>query len=110
MMPAVWRALSAAERVDFGASVMAPPYPPLSFGIVRIGGVQNGGHYAVALSRRRAIMEQTQKQRMLAGQLYHASDPEIQADQQSAKVWMVRYNAAFGATADERRELLRERL
>jgi len=54
-------------------------------------------------------MQQTQKQRMLAGELYHAGDPEIQADQQSAKAWMVRYNAALGATADERRELLRER-
>lgn len=54
-------------------------------------------------------MEQTQKQKMLAGQLYRAGDPEIQADQQSAKAWMVRYNAALGATADERRELLRER-
>ncbi len=55
-------------------------------------------------------MEHTQKQKMLAGQLYHASDPEIQADQQSAKAWMVRYNAALGATAHERGELLRERL
>src|SRR5277367_2803330 len=55
-------------------------------------------------------MEQTQKQNMLAGQLYHANDPEIQADQESANAWMVRYNAALGATADERRELLRERL
>ena len=34
---------------------------------------------------------------MLAGRLYHADDPEIQADQQSAKEWMVRYNAALGA-------------
>ena len=55
-------------------------------------------------------MNQTQKQKMLAGQLYHGNDPEIQADQQSAKAWMVRYNAALGATADERRELLRKRL
>jgi acetyltransferase-like isoleucine patch superfamily enzyme len=55
-------------------------------------------------------MEKTQKQKMLAGQLYHANDPEIQADQLSAKAWMVRYNAALGATAEERRELLRERL
>jgi maltose O-acetyltransferase len=54
-------------------------------------------------------MQQTQKQKMLAGQLYHASDPEIQADQQSAKAWMVHYNAALGATADERRVLLRKR-
>ena len=29
-------------------------------------------------------MQQTQKQKMLAGQLYHAGDPEIQSDQQSA--------------------------
>jgi hypothetical protein len=28
-------------------------------------------------------MEQTRKQKMLAGQLYHANDPEIQADQLS---------------------------
>ena len=55
-------------------------------------------------------MEQTQKEKMLAGQLYRASDPEIQADQQSAKAWMVRYNAALGATAHVRRALLRERL
>jgi hypothetical protein len=27
---------------------------------------------------------------MLAGQLYRASDPEIQADQESAKAWMAR--------------------
>jgi maltose O-acetyltransferase len=40
-------------------------------------------------------MEQTQKQKMLAGQLQHAGDPEIQAAQQSAKAWMVRYNAAL---------------
>jgi maltose O-acetyltransferase len=54
-------------------------------------------------------MQQTQKQNMLAGELYHANDPEIQSDQEAAKAWMVRYNAALGATADERRELLRER-
>ena len=55
-------------------------------------------------------MEQTQKQKMLAGQIYHAGDPEIQADQQSAKVWMARYNAALGDTPIKRGELLRERL
>src|SRR6202020_3434066 len=66
--------------------------------------------YAVALFWRRDTMQHTQKQKMLAGQLYQANDPEIQADQQSAKAWVGRYNAALGATADERRELLRERL
>jgi maltose O-acetyltransferase len=53
-------------------------------------------------------MELTEKQKMLAGAL--SNDPEIQADQRSAKAWMVRYNAALGATPEERRELLRERL
>ena len=52
----------------------------------------------------------TEKQKMLAGELYHAGDPELQADQQAAKAWMVRYNASLGAAAAERRELLRERL
>lgn len=45
---------------------------------------------------------------MLAGELYRPGDPEIQADQAAAKLWMVRYNAALAAPATERRALLRE--
>jgi maltose O-acetyltransferase len=52
----------------------------------------------------------TEKQKMLAGELYRAGDPEIQNDQATAKSWMVRYNAALGASAVERRALLRELL
>ena len=52
----------------------------------------------------------TEKQKMLAGELYHAGDPEIQADQAAAKVWMVRYKASLAASAAERRALLRELL
>ncbi|HXO69641.1 MAG TPA: sugar O-acetyltransferase [Bradyrhizobium sp.] len=52
----------------------------------------------------------TEKQKMLAGELYRAGDPEIQADQAAAKSWMVRYNAALGASAADRRALLRELL
>jgi maltose O-acetyltransferase len=52
----------------------------------------------------------TEKQKMLAGELYRPGDPEIQADQAAAKAWMVRYNAALGASAAERRALLRELL
>jgi len=52
----------------------------------------------------------TEKEKMLAGELYHAGDPEIQADQASAKRWMVRYNSALAATAAERLALLRELL
>jgi maltose O-acetyltransferase len=44
-------------------------------------------------------MEKSQKQKMLAGELYHAGDPEIQRDQAAAKTWMVRYNAPLAASA-----------
>ncbi|WP_425599629.1 maltose acetyltransferase domain-containing protein [Azospirillum endophyticum] len=47
---------------------------------------------------------------MLAGDLYDASAPEIQADQAAAKDWMVRYNAALALPPGERRKLLQERL
>jgi maltose O-acetyltransferase len=46
---------------------------------------------------------------MLAGELYFASDPELQADQASARAWMVRYNAALGASDSDRHSLLVER-
>lgn len=49
----------------------------------------------------------TQKQRMLAGDLYVADDPEIAADNARVSAWMVRYNAAL-ADPDARAALLRE--
>jgi maltose O-acetyltransferase len=51
----------------------------------------------------------TEKQKMLAGQPYHAGAPEIQADQATARQWMVRYNASLDLPLPERRELLAER-
>lgn len=54
--------------------------------------------------------ERSEKAKMLAGELYHAGDAEIQADQQAAKAWLVRYNASLGLSAGERHALLRERL
>lgn len=51
----------------------------------------------------------SEKEKMLAGDLYDASAPEIQADQAAAKEWMVRYNAALALPAGERRKLLLER-
>ncbi|MDO9426716.1 MAG: sugar O-acetyltransferase [Methylobacterium sp.] len=53
-------------------------------------------------------MERTPKQKMLAGELYHPDDPEIQADAHACKAWMVRYNAALGLSPADRRVLLRE--
>jgi maltose O-acetyltransferase len=48
------------------------------------------------------------KQKMLAGERYQPSDPELQADQGAARAWMVRYNAAFNASDAERLAILRE--
>jgi len=47
---------------------------------------------------------------MLAGALYHAADPELQADQAAARDWMQRYNATLAASDAERLALLRTRL
>lgn len=48
----------------------------------------------------------TQKQRMLAGELYTADDPEIAADAARAAAWMVRYNASLGDDMADRHALL----
>jgi maltose O-acetyltransferase len=47
---------------------------------------------------------------MLAGELYDASAPEIQADLAATHRWLARYNAAFDMAPRERRKLLLERL
>lgn len=51
--------------------------------------------------------QRSQKQRMLAGDPYHANDPEIIADQHAAALWMARFNATV--ESGERAALLRER-
>jgi maltose O-acetyltransferase len=53
------------------------------------------------------MTERSMKQRMIAGEPYHASDPEIVADQLAAAEWMRRFNATL---PPERHALLRERL
>jgi len=52
----------------------------------------------------------TEKQKMLAGDLYHASAPELQADAAAARVWLARFNASLAAPLEEQRKLLAERL
>jgi maltose O-acetyltransferase len=54
-------------------------------------------------------MTRTEKQKMLAGDLYTPADAEIQADQLAASVWMQRFNAALGASPDRWHALLKER-
>lgn len=51
----------------------------------------------------------TQKQKMLAGMLYDASDDEIQKDLATTRRWLVRYNASLDMASDARRALLSER-
>src|SRR3546814_17744750 len=50
----------------------------------------------------------TEKEKMLAGELYHASDAEIQADQAAAHAWLARYNASLDQAPSARHALLRE--
>jgi maltose O-acetyltransferase len=52
----------------------------------------------------------SEKVKMLAGELYRAGDPEIQADQRAAEAWLARYNAALALSAEARHALLKERL
>jgi maltose O-acetyltransferase len=52
----------------------------------------------------------TQKEKMLAGELYTADDPELVADADRAATWMARYNAASTASHEERHPLLVEGL
>ena len=53
-------------------------------------------------------MNKTEKQKMLAGELYR-TDEELGAEQAAAKLWMARYNAALASPVAERHALLCER-
>ena len=55
-------------------------------------------------------MTRTEKEKMLAGELYDAAVPELQAELAAAQKWLARYNATLGAPASEQRKLLLERL
>ena len=55
-------------------------------------------------------MTRSQKDRMLAGELYDASDAQIQADLAATQEWLARFNQTLGAPAAQRTALLRERL
>jgi maltose O-acetyltransferase len=48
----------------------------------------------------------SEKQNMLAGELYRPGDPELQADAAANMAWLARYNAALAAPASERHALL----
>jgi maltose O-acetyltransferase len=52
----------------------------------------------------------SEKQKMLAGELYSAADRELQAEHRAARLWMDRYNAPHDSRFGERLALLREGL
>ena len=55
-------------------------------------------------------MERGEKEKMLAGELFHPSSPEIQADLAACAAWLARYNAAMGEDAQAWHAILSERL
>jgi len=55
-------------------------------------------------------LSKTEKQKMLAGELYRPGDTELAADQAANKTWMVRYNGSLALPVSERHALLSERL
>ncbi len=55
-------------------------------------------------------MMRSEREKMLAGEFYRPSDPEIQAELAATAVWLARYNAAVASPPAERRRLLSERL
>ncbi len=52
----------------------------------------------------------SEKQKMLAGELYRATGEELAADARRVAEWMDRYNASIARTQDQYRVLLREML
>lgn len=55
-------------------------------------------------------MARSEMEKMLAGELYDAGDPELQAELAANHEWLARYNASLAMGADDRHRLLAERL
>jgi maltose O-acetyltransferase len=66
-------------------------------------------HGVAVIGRHDSIMR-SEKDKMLAGELYDAGAPDIQADLAATRRWLARYNAALAIAPAERRKLLLERL
>lgn len=56
------------------------------------------------------MSHRTEKEKMLAGELYIADCPELRADNRRVSEWMARYNAAVAMPPEERITLLKEML
>lgn len=54
-------------------------------------------------------MAKSEKEKMLAGELYRASDPELVADHAESAAWMAIYNTSLSLPAETRLKLLHQR-
>jgi maltose O-acetyltransferase len=63
----------------------------------------------VATLPNRGVLMRTEKEKMLAGELYRADAPEIVADVAATRDWLARYNGAMTASRSAQSALLRER-
>ena len=54
-------------------------------------------------------MARSEKDKMLAGELYDPSAPELQAELAAAQRWIARYNTALDASPSDRHHLLAQR-
>ena len=52
----------------------------------------------------------TEKEKMLAGELYRPGDPELRADIQANRTWLARFNASLGLPKSEIAGSLKDRL
>ncbi len=55
-------------------------------------------------------MRRTEKEKMLAGELYNPTDADLQAELKATQQWLARYNDPLAKAIPERRALLLERL
>ncbi len=54
-------------------------------------------------------MSRTEREKMVAGDLYRPGDPELEAERVAARRWMLEFNTAFAAPNEQRQALLRRR-
>src|ERR1700733_15188831 len=73
------------------------------------GSIVTPGHGSPPFGER-CLALRTEKEEMLAGDLYDPADADLQAEIEANHRWLVRYNAGLGTPVSQRRTLLLDRL
>src|SRR3954470_9220497 len=90
--PASMRMLAATSALRFAAACLICHHCPrqaLPAALIRTGGSCSPWQAADPPERHVEKPMQTEKQKMLAGELYHAGDAELAKDRNAASAWMV---------------------